>query len=108
MLSRTLIPDFQASAGGDDRRPHVLAGQALAHLPGFVEHRDRAVGFDLANEMNPSGGQRQRIRQVGYLGGGQAVLGFAALCLSGRVLAQQRRRILGHIPVDKGRTGPTH
>ena len=108
MLRRTLIPDFQTSAMGGEGGPHVLARQALAHFPRFVEHCKGTIGLDLANEMNSTSRNWQRIRQLHHLSGGQPTMGFAALRLVGGHLAQHRWPIVRHIPADKCRTGPTH
>jgi hypothetical protein len=108
MLSRRLIPDFQSPTMGHESSPDVFACQAFAHFPCFVEHRKCAVRFDLANEMDASSCNWQWMRQVPDASRGQAMSRFATLRLLGSRLAQQRRRIVGHIPVDKGRTGLTH
>ena len=108
MLCRTLIPDFQSSAMGQEGGPDVLACQTFAHLPRFIEYRDRAIRFDLANKVNASGGNRQRIGQLSQLRGGQALLWFAALRLLRRRPGQPGRGLVGHIPVHKGRAGLTH
>src|SRR3972149_2204452 len=105
MLSRTLIPDFQSTAMAQEGGPDVLACQAFAHLPRFVEYRNRAIRFDLANEMKASSGNRQRVWQLSQLRRSQALLRFATLRLLGSCPGQARRRIVRHIPPDKGRTG---
>jgi hypothetical protein len=108
MSGRTLIPDFQPSALGDNRRPHVLTRQTAAHWPPFVEHRNRAIGGALSHEMETAGRNGQQAQQVGDLGGGQAPAALAALRLAGRQGGQHGPRIFRHIPVDEGWTGPTH
>lgn len=108
MMCRTLIPDFQSPGLGQDGDPDVLACQSFADLPGFVEDRNRAIGFDLANKVNAPGGDWQRIGQLSQLRGGQTLLWFAALRLLRRRPGQARRGIVGHIPVHKGRAGLTH
>lgn len=108
MLCRTLIPDFQSSGMGQDSDPDVLAYQTFADLPRFVEDRNRAIWFDLANKVNASGSNRQRVGQLSQLRRSQALLRFAALRLVRGRPGQPRRGIVGHIPVHKGRAGLTH
>ena len=108
MLCRTLIPDFQTSAMSNEGSPHILARQAFAHFPGFVEYRNRTIGFDFPNEMQSPSSDGQRIRQVGNLRERQPVPGFGALRLSGGQAGQQRGRIVHHIPLHESRTGSTH
>ena len=107
MMSRTLIPYFQASTMSDDGGPNIFTSQALARFPGFVEDGDRAIGLDLAKEMDPSSGNRQRIGQLQDLFGSQAMNAFVPLCLLRSHLVQKRWCILGHIPIDEGWTGTT-
>jgi len=102
MLSRTLIPNFQASAMSNDRRPNIFTSQALAHFPGFVEESDGALGLDLANEMDLSRGNVQGIGQVQDLFGSQPTNAFVPLCLLRSRLVQKRWCILRHIPLNEG------
>lgn len=106
MLNRTLIPDFQSPAMGNDRSPNIFTCQTLAHFPGFVEDGDGAIGLDLANEMDPSSGNRQGNGQMRDLFGGQMMKCLAILRLLRRGVDQKRWYILGHIPLDEGWTGP--
>src|SRR3990172_4176444 len=108
MMSGTLIPDFQAAAMGDHRCPHVLARQAFAYLPGFVEYRNRTIGLDLTNEMDTSSSDGQGLRHVGHLIGRQAPFGFAALRLLGGHIGQEGRRVGRHIPAHKGWAGTAY
>ena len=89
----------------NEGRPNIFTGQALADLPRFVKNGNRAIGLDLANEMDPSRGNRQRILQRQGLFGAQATNGFVLLCFSGSRIDQDWRYILRHIPMDEGRTG---
>lgn len=107
MLDRTLIPDFQSPAMGNDRSPNIFTCQTLADFPRFVEDGDGAIGLDLANEMDPSSGNRQGIGQMRDLFGGQMMKCFAILRLLRRGVDQKRWYILGHIPLDEGWTGTT-
>lgn len=102
MMSRTLIPNFQASAMSNDRRPNIFTSQAFAHFPGFVEESDGAIGPDLANEMDPSSGNAQGIGQLRDLFGRQTTNAFVPLRLLRSRLVQKRWCILRHIPIDKG------
>ena len=108
MLSRTLIPNFQASAMSNERRPNIVSCQTLAHFPRFVEEGDGAIGLDLANEMDPSGSNGQGIGQMRDLFGGQAMKCLASLRVLGRGVDQKRWHILRHIPIDEGWTGATN
>src|SRR5574341_1998280 len=108
MLSRTLIPDFQASAMGNDRSPNIFACQTLADVPRFVEDGDRAIGLDLANDMDPTSGNRQGIGQMRDLFGRQTMKCFATLRLLRRGVDQKRWYILVQIPMNEGWTGATN
>ena len=108
MLSGTLIPNLQTSAMGNERGPNIFACQTLAHLPGFIEEGDGAIGLDLANEMDPSSCNRQGIGQRQDLFGSQTTNAFVLLCLLRCDVVQERRCILCHIPMDEGRTGATN
>ena len=108
MSARTLIPDFHSSAMGDNRYPDIFAGQAFAHLPTLIKDRNGTIRLDLSNEMNPSRCDGQRVWQVGYLSRRQMARWFVALSLLRCHIAQPGRRIIGQIPLDKGRTGAGH
>ena len=58
--------------------------------------------------MNPSCGNGQRIRQVGNLGAVRRCVGSRRWACCGVTPVQEGRRIVGHIPLDKGRTGSAH
>ena len=66
----------------DKGSPHILAHQALVHLPRFVEDRDGPIGFDFPNEVDSPGGNGQWLGQARNLSGRQTTLGFGALRLS--------------------------
>lgn len=108
MLSRTLIPNLQASAMGNERGPNIFPCQTLAQLPRFVEDGDGAIQLDLANEMNPSSRNRQGIGHVQDLFGSQTTNAFVLLCLLRSGIAQERWCMIGHIPMDEGWTGATN
>lgn len=108
MLSGTLIPNLQTSAMGNERGPNIFTCQTLAHLPGFIEEGDGAIGLDLANEMDPSSCNRQGIGQLQDVFGSQTTNAFVTLCLLRSRLVQKRWCILGHIPSDEGWTGATN
>lgn len=91
----------------NDGSPNIFACQTFAHLPGFVEDRDRAIGLDLANEMDPSGGNGQGTLQRQGLLGSQTTNPFMLLDLLWRGVVQERWCILGHIPMEEGWTGAT-
>ena len=108
MGNGALIPNFQASAMSNDRSPNIFSCQTFAHLPRFVEDGDRAIGLDLANEMDPSGGNGQGIGQIRDMFGCQAMKCFATLGLFGSGVDQKRWYILRHIPMEEGWTGATN
>lgn len=108
MLSRTLIPDFQALAMGNDRSPHIFTCQALADFPRFIEKSDRAIGLDLANEVDPTSGNWQGVGQMRDLFGSQAMKYFATLRLLRRGVDQKWWYILGQIPMNEGWTAATN
>ena len=107
-MSGALIPNFQASAMSNERRPNIFPCQTFAHLPGFVEDGDRAIGLDLANQMDPSGGNGQGVGQMREMFGCQAMKCLATLRLLRRGVDQKRWYILCHIPMDEGWTGATN
>ena len=102
------MPDFQASAMGNDRSPNIFTCQTLADFPRFVEEGDRAIGLDLANEMDPTSGNRQGIGQMRDLFGSQTMKSFATLRLLRRGIDQRRWYILVQIPMDEGWTAATN
>ena len=88
--------------------PNIFTGQTLADLPRFVEDGDRAVRLDLANEMDPSSRNRQGSGQMQDVFGSQTTNALVLLCLLRRSVVQERRDMIGHIPMDEGRTGATN
>ena len=108
MLSRTLIPDFQAPAMGNDRSPHIFSCQTLADFPRFVEKSDRAIGLDLTNEMDTTSGNWQGVGQMRDLFGSQTRKCFATLRLLRRGVDQKRWYILIQIPMNEGWTTATN
>jgi hypothetical protein len=108
MLSRPLIPDFQAPAMGNDRSPHIFPCQTLADFPRFIEKSDRAIWLDLANEVDTTSGNRQGVGQIRNLFAGQAMNCFATLRLLRRGVDQKWWYILGQIPMNEGWTAATN
>ena len=92
----------------NDRNPYIFSCQTLAHLPSFVEDSDGAIRLDLANEVEPSSCNRQGLGQMQDLFGSQTTNVFALLCLLRRDIAQEWWCMIGHIPMDEGRTGATN
>lgn len=93
---------------GNDRSPHIFPCQTLADFPRFIEKRDRAIGLDLANEMDAASGNRQGVGQMRDLFGCQTMKYFATLRLLRRGVDQKWWYILGHIPLDEGWTAATN
>ena len=91
----------------NEGRLNIFTGQALAHLPRFVEDGDRAIQLDLANEMDASSRNRQGSGQMHDLFGSQTMNAFVPLCLLRRGVVQERQGMLGQIPMDEGRTDAT-
>lgn len=108
MLSRTLIPDLQASTMSNNRSPNIFTCQTLVDFPRFVEDGDGAIGLDLANEMDPSSGNRQGIGQLRDLSGSQTMNCFTTLRLLRRAVDQKRWYILVQIPMNEGWTAATN
>jgi hypothetical protein len=92
----------------NDRNPYIFSCQTLAHLPSFVEDSDGAIRLDLANEVEPSSCNRHGLGQMQDLFGSQTTNVFALLCLLRRDIAQEWWCMIGHIPMDEGRTGATN
>src|SRR6266542_1311929 len=105
MVCRALIPDLQPARVGRDGGPDVLASQTLAYAPGLVEDRNRAIGCDAAQEMDPTGRDWQRLGQMRDLVRCQVAPGFAALSGLGSALAEFGWGIVGHVPMHKLRAG---
>ncbi len=96
----------QAALVCDHRGPHVLTGQPLVDLPGFVEHTNQALRLDAPEEVEASGREWQVAGQRPDVGPGQSSPRRERLGGWRRVPVEGRRlRMLG-IPSGELGTGP--
>ena len=107
MIEIAAKPDLERVPMCGDGCPHIVTSQRFGNGPQFVEETNRAVGLDVANEMDAASRDRQKRRQRAPQRACELRPRFGALPLGGSLAVQSRRTRVVHVPLDEADTLPT-
>src|SRR5581483_781148 len=107
MRGTSARPDLELVPMCCEGSPDIVTGQRFRKRPQFVEDTNRAVGLDMANEMDAACSDRQKRRQRAPQRAGEPGPVFGTLPLGGSLAVQSWRTRVVHVPLDEAGTLPT-